>query len=105
SRQRRWARVARLVLWAGPSAAAVAAVLWPFLLWSRGQAMQTPIDHGSRHNFLTDGLAAEFFFWPMYGPLLLALPWAAAAGALRRRWLPLLAAVVVLFLLGLGGTT
>jgi hypothetical protein len=105
-RQNRWRRGARLAVWAGLSAAAVAGVLWPFLLWSRGQTMQTPIDHGSRHNFFTDGLSALFFFWPMYGPVLLALPLAVAAGILRRRrWLPLLSALVVLFVLGLGGTT
>ncbi|MEP7356313.1 MAG: hypothetical protein ABI847_03685, partial [Anaerolineales bacterium] len=102
----RRAVLARLIVWAGLSGAAVAAVLWPFLLWTRGQAMQAPIDHGSRHNLLADGMAAMFFFWSMYGPLLLALPWALAAGwRARRRWLPLLAAVVILFVLGLGGTT
>jgi O-Antigen ligase len=103
-----WRRPAiRLAAWGVLSAAAVAAVLWPFLLWSRGQQMQAPIDHASRHNFLTDGLAAWYFFWPMYGPLLLALPFAAwrAWRGRRGRLLPLLLLVLVLFVLGLGGTT
>jgi O-antigen ligase len=86
------------------SALAVALVLWPFLLWSRGQSLQTPIDHASRHNFLTDQTARMFFFWPMYGPLLILIPAAVRLGWRRRLW-PLLTACAALFVLGLGGTT
>ncbi len=96
---------ARVALWLGLSAAAVLLVLWPFLQWSAGQALQTPIDHASRHDFLADPLARRFFFWPVYGPLLGLIPlafWMARASA---RWRPLLAAFGLLFLLGLGGTT
>jgi len=107
-RQRLW----RLAAWGLLSGLAVAAVLWPFLLWSRGQQMQTPIDHASRHNFFVDNLARWYFFWPMYGPLLLGLPfglWLTFTGRgaahRRRRLLPLLALVLILFMLGLGGTT
>lgn len=101
---------ARLAVWVGLSAAAVAAVLWPFLAWSRGQALQTPIDHPSRHNFLQDPTATLFFFWPMAGPLLLLAPaalWRALRSARRAagRGLPLLLAWALLFVLGLGGTT
>lgn len=110
---RQWRRPAqRLALWAMLSGAAVAAILWPFLMWSRGQQLQTPIDHGSRHNFLTDGLAAWYFFWPMYGPLLVALPfgiWLAwHSHAWRCRFAKrsaLLLLGLILFILGLGGTT
>lgn len=97
--------VLRLLLWAMLSAGLVAAVLWPFLAWSRGQTLQTAIDHASRHNLLTDTGAALFFFWPMYGPLLLFVPWAIWRGARSGRLFALLTLSLVLFVLGLGGTT
>lgn len=95
----------RLLVWAVLSAGLVAAVLWPFLMWSRGQALQTPIDHVSRHNLLTDAGAALFFFWPMYGPLLLFMPWVIGRGLRSGRLFPLLGLSLLLFVLGLGGTT
>jgi len=118
----------RLAAWGGLSALAVAAVLWPMLAWSRGQAMQVPIDHLSRHDYLRDVRAVLFFFLPMYGPLLVALPWAAlgipdprvqskapygrdrgaaltAARPRCGRLLALAALALMLMVLGLGGTT
>jgi hypothetical protein len=78
-------------------------VIWPFWEWGTHQVMQVPIDHLSRHNFFTDRLALAIFFLPLYGPLLFCIPF------LFRKWPPrftgLLIAFVVLFLLGLGGTT
>ena len=78
-------------------------VVWPFWQWGTGQSMQTPIDHLSRHNFFTDSLALAIFFFPMYGPLIFFIP------LLLRKWQPhyigLLITFVILFLLGLGGTT
>ncbi len=109
----------RLTLWAVPSAGFAAIVIWPFIQWSAGYAPQTPIDHLSRHNFLADPLALYYFFLPMYGPILLALPvmlnrvlpWRSLRPSRfqslwrkRRHW-PLLAAALLLFTLGLGGTT
>ncbi len=96
----------RLLLWGSLSGLIVTLILWPFLQWSHGQALQTPIDHASRHNFLTDPLALWFFFWPMYGPLLVMIPFAVWWGLRRsrRRW-PLLGLFLILFVLGLGGTT
>jgi hypothetical protein len=82
-------------------------MLWPLLAWSRGQDLQTPIDHLSRHNLLFDFKATLFFFWPVYGPLLLALPWVgwAAAKAKGRRLLAPALLALVLLVVGLGGTT
>lgn len=99
--------VSRLLLWGSLSVIAVVTILWPFLQWSRGQALQMPIDHASRHNFLTDPLALWFFFWPMYGPLLVIIPLAVWWGLRRsrRRLRPLLGLFLSLFVLGLGGTT
>ena len=79
------------------------AVIWPFWEWGMHQTMQTPIDHPSRHNFFTDPLAPAIFFWPLYGPLVTVIP------LLFRRWplrfWGLIISFILLFLLGLGGTT
>ena len=78
-------------------------VIWPFWQWGMQQAMQMPIDHPSRHNFFSDPLAPAIFFWPMYGPLVVVIP------ILFRKWplrfLGLLISFLLLFILGLGGTT
>ncbi|MBP7691546.1 MAG: O-antigen ligase family protein [Anaerolineales bacterium] len=105
-RPARRAILGRGLAWAALSAAAVAAVLWPFLVWSAGQSLQTPIDHASRHSFLQDPAATLFFFWPLAGPLLLLLP-AALRLAWRapRRRASLGAVWLMVFVLGLGGTT
>lgn len=95
----------RALTWAAWSALAVAAVLWPFLEWSRGQSLQVPIDHPSRYNFLLRPEATLLFFWPVHGPLLLLIP--LLPGLLRRapRLWPLALAWAALFALSLGGTT
>jgi hypothetical protein len=103
---RRAALIPRTLLWASLSALAVASVLWPFLAWSRGQSLQTPIDHASRYDFLAQPQAMLFFFWPIYGALVLIVPAAAwFTRRLRRRLWSLAAACALLFVLGLGGTT
>jgi hypothetical protein len=95
----------RLAAWAALSALAVAAVLWPFLEWSRGQSLQTPIDHASRYNFLLQPQATLVFFWPLHGPMLLLIPTALRlAWRVRRLW-ALTLAWLALFVLSLGGTT
>ncbi|MEK7784732.1 MAG: hypothetical protein AAB658_04785, partial [Chloroflexota bacterium] len=126
--------VVRLAIWAASAAAFGAIVIWPFVVWSRGYVPQAPIDHISRHNYFTNWLASYYFFWPMYGPVLLALPLSLVSlfplrlklllmkshrqcgascplrvalqlyGRKRRHW-PLFGAVLLLFSLGLGGTT
>lgn len=78
-------------------------VIWPFWQWGMDQTIQTPIDHLSRHNFLADPRAFVIFFFPLYGPFVFLLPF------LFRKWNPrfvgLLISFLLLFLLGLGGTT
>ena len=106
----RWSLITRplwrLFAWSGLSALVVALVLWPFLAWSRGQTLQTPIDHASRHNFFSDPMASMVFFWPVYGPLLAVVPFAVQVTARSRggRW-PWLVAWLLVFVLSLGGTT
>jgi hypothetical protein len=78
-------------------------VIWPFWQWGLHQTLQTPIDHPSRHNLLTDTFAQAIFFWPLYGPLVAIIPfiyhkWPA-------RFWGLTFSFTILFILGLGGTT
>jgi len=78
-------------------------VIWPFWQWGMHQAMQMPIDHPSRHNFFIDPLAPAIFFWPMYGPLVVIIPFIFRKWPLR--FLGLIISFLILFVLGLGGTT
>jgi len=88
-----------------PAAVAVGlVVIWPFWAWGQGQTIQTPIDHASRHNFLKDTFAFSVFFLPVYGSLMLLIPFAVWKG-LQRRYIGLVLAFLPLFVLGLGGTT
>jgi hypothetical protein len=79
-------------------------VIWPFWDWGHIQTIQTPIDHASRHNFFKDPLAALMFFLPMYGPLMILIPFAIGI-ARQRKLIGLGISLIMLFLLGLGGTT
>ncbi len=100
-----WRRLlVRLVIFSLASIVIVLIVIWPFWQWGLGQTMQTPIDHLSRHSFLLDPSASVMFFWPMYGPLVLLVPWAVYA-AFRRKRIALGALFAMTFVLGLGGTT
>lgn len=84
--------------------AAIGLVIWPFWLWGVGEAMQTPIDHLSRHSFIADPYALTLFFWPMFGSLMFATL-AAFWQALHPRRIALWLLFGSFFLLGLGGTT
>lgn len=86
------------------AAPAALAVVWPFWEWGSRQALQTPIDHISRHNFIQNPFAAVLFFLPVYGLLIPWLPLGMRIG-LRKRYLGLALVFLVMFLLGLGGTT
>jgi len=125
--------VSRFLIWAAASAAFAAVVIYPFILWSRGYTPQTPIDHLSRHNLFTEWMAFYYFFAPMYGAMLVVLPimiirFTTSLRALfarqsrlrfeiassrktllamtkHLRHLPLILASLLLFTLGLGGTT
>ncbi len=94
----------RLLVFSTAATAAALLVVWPFWRWGMAQTMQTPIDHPSRHNFLGDPAATVLFLWPMYGPLVLVIPWTLRT-MLRRRRVMCGTLFVVMFTLGLGGTT
>ena len=96
--------VRRLAVYGPLVLAACGLVIWPFWQWSLAQTMQVPIDHLSRHNFFTDHLAALVFFWPVYGPLVVLIPWLWWK-VRNRRFIALAAVFTLLFVLGLGGTT
>jgi hypothetical protein len=95
--------ILRMVLFTVLGAIASIIVIWPFWEWGMHQTMQTPIDHPSRHNFFEDPLAHAIFFWPLYGPLVVIFPFLFQKWPLR--FWGLIAAFIVLLLLGLGGTT
>lgn len=94
----------RLVSFTIVTALAGWVVIFPFWQWGAQQTIQTPIDHASRHNFLTDPFAAVLFFLPMYGLLIPFLPFAMWLG-MRKRLLPVGLVFICLYLIGLGGTT
>ncbi|MEW5939505.1 MAG: O-antigen ligase family protein, partial [Chloroflexota bacterium] len=98
----RGALVSRLLLFGALFAAFGLLVIWPFWEWGGAQTMQVPIDHPSRHNFISDPLAILLFFVPMYGPLAFLLPFAFSR---HLRLLGLSLSFLTLFLLGLGDTT
>jgi hypothetical protein len=79
------------------------AVIWPFWEWGLTQQMQTPINHPSRYNFFISTLARTVFFWPFYLPIGAIIPFIFYKWP--RSFLGLQLGFVVLFILGLGGTT
>ena len=95
----------RSSMWVALCCTTVCVVGWPFIGWWLHHPLQTAIDHASRHNLLLDGSARSWFFWPIYGPLLLLVAGLMGSSIRGRRFRPLAAAFLVLFTLGLGGTT
>jgi len=93
-------RLSFFLLFAIPSGLAV---IWPFWEWGLTQQMQTPIDHPSRHNFFISRLARTVFFWPFYLPIGAIIPFIFYKWP--RSFLGLQLAFIILFILGLGGTT
>jgi len=95
--------IRRLIIFGGVSVITSVIVIYPFWQWGMNQTIQIPIDHLSRHNFITDPLALAIFFFPLYGPFIVVIPF------ILRKWHPrfigLLLSFAILFLLGLGGTT
>jgi O-antigen ligase len=105
TRQMHWQTLVPRLFFVGLlSILAMFAVIWPFWEWGQTQSIQTPIDHASRHNFFKDPLAVVLFFLAVYGPLMAVIP-AALSLARQRRLIGLGCAFLLLFLLGLGGTT
>jgi O-antigen ligase len=95
-------RLLRLAIFIPLALALAVIVIWPFWEWGRGQTIQTPIDHPSRHNFITDPLAAVMFFIPMYGLFVLIIHFIFTH---NRRLIGLALSFVILFIIGLGSTT
>ncbi len=80
-------------------------VILPYWLWSSSDPIsQVPIPHGSRDNFLRRPNTGLVFWVVPWASCILLLPFAAAAGLRSRAW-PLAGSVMLLTLLGTGGTT
>ncbi|HMV97484.1 MAG TPA: O-antigen ligase family protein [Anaerolineales bacterium] len=95
--------VIRLGTFAALAIPAGLAVIWPFWVWGTQQELQTPIDHLSRHNFLAEPFARTIFFWPFYFPLIAVVPFIFYKWG--KKFIGLQFSFVILFILGLGGTT
>ncbi len=93
-------RLAAFLFFAIP---AVIIVIWPFWQWGLQQQLQTPIDHLSRHNFFSDPFAPAIFFFPFYFPITAIIPFIFYNWP--RKFIGLQIAFIILFTLGLGGTT
>ncbi|MEZ4632673.1 MAG: hypothetical protein R2880_18500 [Deinococcales bacterium] len=80
-------------------------VVFPYWYWSRLDPItQMPIPHGSRANFLVE-LNLGLMFWLIpWASSLIFLPYASYKGLLSWRW-PVTASMLLLFVLGTGGTT
>ncbi len=84
---------------------ALVMVVLPYWLWSSSDPIsQVPIPHGSRADFLDDVNAGLVFFVIPWGWLLLVAIRSISAGLRGRAW-PLALSVVLLSVLGTGGTT
>ncbi len=81
-----------------------AVVLYPFITYTINNPMR-PIPHITRTNFLADSFAFEVFFLRMYGPTLLLFPLIGLFVRQHKKLIPLLSLSILLFVLGLGGTT
>lgn len=83
---------------------AVTTVL-PYWIWSRGDPItQITIPHGSRLSFIENPNIGLMFFLIPWGVLLFILPYAVVRGLTSRNWI-LTASLLMLSLLGTGGTT
>ncbi|GGM37806.1 hypothetical protein GCM10008956_12700 [Deinococcus arenae] len=102
-------RVYRSAVYGAAAIAALVIVVLPYWLWSRADPItQVPIPHGSRANFLVRR-DFGFMFWLVPWATLLPLYWDAVRRGLHAhrglpRW-PIMASVLLLSLLGTGGTT
>lgn len=80
-------------------------VVLPYWLWSSSDPItQVPIPHSSRDSFIENVPAGIVFWLVPYGLTLIALPYAFARGLTKKTW-PLTLSLILLFVLGTGGTT
>lgn len=84
---------------------ALVLVVLPYWWWSATDPItQISIPHGSRKNFLVDRNIGLVFFVVPWGVMLLILPYALIRSTLDRKW-PLAGSILLLTVLGTGGTT
>jgi len=84
---------------------AILTVVFPFWVWLSDFRMQVPIPHASRENFLQNPSVARLFFFEIYGPFLLIIPFVIAWSIQKWSRIPLAATYIIFMILGLGGTT
>jgi hypothetical protein len=97
--------VIRAVTLLAMSLLAVFTTILPFWIWLQDFQIQMPIPHPSRENIFTSVDIAQLYFFDLYGSLLILLPLGVVSGLRQRMLAPLSVACLVLFVIGLGGTT
>jgi len=98
-------RLYRACVFAGLTVVSLVLVVLPYWLWSRADPIaQVPIPHGSRANFITHPNFGLMFWVIPWASTLLFLPYALYKGFSGWRW-PIAASLLLLFVLGTGGTT
>ena len=99
------ASVARSAFFGGLLVATLIIVVLPYWLWSSSDPIsQVPIPHDSRANFLKD-INAGLVFWVIPWGVLVLIAMRSVFVALRSRCWPAGLSVVLLTVLGTGGTT
>ncbi len=103
--RRTWRVLLRMGVYTVVYVILMVAVLLPYWLWSATDPIaQVAIPHASRDSFLVN-LPAGFVFWLVpYGMMLLILPYVFYKGFTTKAW-PLASSLLLLFVLGTGGTT
>ncbi len=95
----------RAAVLGGLTIATLVIVVLPYWLWSSSDPIaQVPIPHASRNSFIDDTAAGLVFWLVPWASLLLIAPFALVRATIGRGW-PLAASILLLALLGTGGTT
>ncbi len=98
-------RVYRSVLFGGLTGVALLLVVFPFWIWNRSDPItQVSIPHASRDNFLVNTAAGLMFFVIPWLSTFAFLPFAIYKGLGTWRF-PVALSLLILFVLGTGGTT
>jgi hypothetical protein len=96
----------RVALFAAAGIVLSLTLIYPFWLFSLfNNVNMSPIMHLSRANILADQLGFELFFWNMYGSILFLIPFCIVPVVKNKRLVVLFLGAMVLFVLGLGGST
>jgi len=95
----------RFVLFISIGGLVCSIILYPFFSTVFNIGYQKPIPHPSRTNYFENFEVLQIFFLNAYGPLLILIPPSFIYGLRNKRLLLLFTLGILMFILGLGGTT